>query len=129
MKNNIQEIYYKFDGKLIGTAEMKRFVCETLALMEEEIINYITSGCWFFGSMEDSLAFTFTGNDLKNQHLIFLSDELFLHDDKQIMYTISHEIGHVMLGHRNSVLERQSKKEISNQEQGADKFARKYIQI
>lgn len=127
MMKDVKEIYYAFRGKLVGTDEMKQYVCKVVSLMEEEIINYVTSNCWFFGSMDDSLAFTFTGNDLKNKHLIFLSDELFMHDDSQIAYTIAHEIGHVILGHRNSVIEKQSKSEIYNQESEADKFARKYI--
>jgi len=120
-------VYYAFDGKLVGTEEMKQHVCSVVALMEDAVMSYITSNCWFFASMDDSLAFTFTGNDLKDQHLIFLSDELFMHDEEQIRYTITHEIGHVMLGHRNSILEKQSKAEIYKQEKEADNFARKYI--
>jgi len=127
VKKNIREIYRAFGGKLVGTEEMKKYVCEVVALMENDLVNYITLNCWFFGSMDDSLAFTFTGNDLKDKHLIFLSDELFMHDSEQIRYTIAHEIGHVILGHRNSVLEKQSKAEIYKQESEADEFARKYI--
>src|SRR6266404_1838274 len=109
MTENIREIYYSFGGKLVGTKLMKQHVCEVLSLMEEDIINFITSKCWFFASMEDAFAFTLTGNDLKDYHLIFLSDELFGEPLSQIRYTIAHEIGHVILGHRNSILERQSK--------------------
>ena len=36
-----------------------------------------------------------------------------------------HEIGHVILGHRNSILERQSKNEIRRQEMQADELARR----
>jgi len=124
---SLKEIYDAFGGKLVGTEEMKQYVCSVVALMEDDVVNYITSKCWFLGAMDDSLAFTLTGNDLKNQHLIFLSDELFMHDEEQIKYTIAHEIGHVILGHRNSVLEKQSKAEIYNQERQADRFAKKYI--
>lgn len=127
MRKNTKEIYYAFDGKLIGSRKMKQYVCGVLTLMEGNIINYITSSCWFFGSMDDALAFTFTGSDLKDNHLIFLSDELFMYDERQIRYTIVHEIGHVVLGHRNSILEKQSKMEIYNQEKEADEFAKKYI--
>lgn len=127
MIKSARDVYYAFEGKLVGRREMKQYVCEVVALMEEDIINYVTSNCWFFGSMDDALAFTFTGNDLINQHLIFLSDELFIHNENQIRYTIAHEIGHVILGHRNSVIRKQSKSEIYKQEREADKFARKYI--
>ena len=127
MNEKVREIYYSFGGKLVGTKLMKQHVCEVLSLMEEDIINFITSKCWFFASMEDAFAFTLTGNDLKDYHLIFLSDELFGEPLSQIRYTIAHEIGHVMLGHRNSILERQSKQEIRQQERQADAFARKYV--
>ena len=127
MQNKAKNIYYAFDGKLVGNRRMKINVCETLAKMPDEIIDYITSNCWFFASMEDAWAFTFTGNDLKNQHLIFLSDELMFQEKTQINYTIAHEIGHVILKHRNSVLEKQPKEEIKKQEDEADSFAKKYL--
>jgi Zn-dependent peptidase ImmA (M78 family) len=127
MNNKTKNIYYAFGGKLVGNKRMKAYVCLTLSLMPDEIINYITSNCWFFASMEDAYGFTFNGNDLKNQHLIFLSDDLLLQTDKQIQYTIAHEIGHVILLHRNSVLEKQTKEEIKNQEKEADEFAKKYL--
>jgi len=77
--------------------------------------------------MEDAWAFTFTGNDLKEKHLIFLSDDLLSQDTGQIQYSIAHEIGHVMLRHRNSVLERQTKQEVRRQEKEADNFAKQFI--
>ena len=127
MDKRIREIYHSFNGKLVGNRVMKINVCETLAIMPNEIINYITKNCWFFASLEDAWAFTFTGNDLKNNYLIFLSDELMFQNKDQIKYTIAHEIGHVILGHRNSVLEKQSKKEIKKQEKEAGVFAKKYL--
>lgn len=127
MNAGAREIYRMFGGKLIGTSSTKEYICETLLTMPGEIIEYITGNCWFFGSMDDAFGFAFTGNDLKDQHLIFLSDVLFLQDDSQIYYTIAHEIGHVMLGHRNSTLVNQSKEEVRKQEKEADTFAKKYI--
>ena len=106
---------------------MKVHVCETLARMPEEIIEFVTGNCWFMGSMEDAWAFTFTGNDLKDRHLIFLSDELLMQRVQQIHYSIMHEIGHVMLNHRNATLAKQTKSEIKKQEAEADVFARKYV--
>jgi Zn-dependent peptidase ImmA (M78 family) len=123
MKSKVREIYHAFDGKLVGNQKMKTAVCETVALMPEEIINLITKMCWFIGSMDDAWAFAFTGNDLKDQHLIFLSEELMRQGKNQIRYSITHEIAHVILNHRNSVLVRQSKEEIRRQEKEADEFA------
>lgn len=127
MDKSTKEIYQAFHGKLVGNAQMKRHVCGIVALMPKDIVNFVTKNCWFLGSFEDAWAFTFTGNDLKDHHLIFISDELLLQTDEQIRYTIAHEIGHVMLNHRNSTLVKQSRQEIRRQEQEADLFAKKYV--
>ncbi|MGE5041708.1 MAG: ImmA/IrrE family metallo-endopeptidase [Candidatus Levyibacteriota bacterium] len=126
MRKALQKIYGSFEGKLVGNVKMKRYVCETLEKMPEEIISSITKNCWFFASLEDAWAFTFTGSDLRKQHLIFLSDDLLLQNPGKIYYTIAHEIGHVVLGHRNSVLEKQTREEIKRQEQEADQFAKQF---
>lgn len=106
---------------------MKLFVCRTLSIMPEHIIDFVTEKCWFVGSFEDAWAFAFTGNDLKDQHLIFLSDELMQQSEQQISYSIAHEIGHIILQHRNSVLVPQTKEEIRIQEKDANEFAKKYF--
>lgn len=123
----MRKIYVAFAGKLVGTKRMKKYVCDTIALMPNKIVRHITKNCWFLSSLDDAWAFTFTGNDVKDQHLIFLSDDLLRQHPGQIRYSIAHEIGHVMLGHRNSILERQSKSEISRQEKEADEFAKQFI--
>ncbi len=127
MNDKIKKIYDSFGGKLVGSKRMGVMVCRVLTGMTPEIIKFVTRKCWFMGSMEDAYAFTFTGNDIKDRHLIFLSDELFEQDQAQIDYTIAHEIGHVVLGHRNSTLVVQTKEEIRKQEKEADIFAKKYI--
>ena len=126
MTNKEDEIMQAFDGKLVGLTVMKKWVCKTLAAMNDEIISFVTTNCWFVTSMEDAWGFTFTGNDLKNMHLIFLSESLFEQTQKQIQYSIAHEIGHIMLGHRNSTLVRQGKQEIAHQEMQAHKFAKSF---
>lgn len=123
----LHEIYHAFNGKLVGTFEMKVHICEVLASMPDEVISFVTQRCWFMGSMDDAWAFTFRGNDLRDQFLIFLSDELLGENVDQIHYTIAHEIGHVYLKHRNSIFIKQSKGEIQKQEYEADKFARRYL--
>jgi hypothetical protein len=124
---NPSQIHKLFGNKLVGNKRMERFVCETLSLMPKSIIDFVTSNCWFMASMEDAYAFTFTGSDLKDKHLIFLSDELLDQGENQISYTIAHEIGHVILGHRNSVFVKQEKREIIQQEKEADEFARRFV--
>ena len=112
---------------MVGKKQMKTAVCEVLSAMTPAIVSFVTQNCWFMASMDDAFAFTFTGNELKDQHLIFLSDELMSESSSQIYYTIAHEIGHVILGHRNSVLSAQSKDEVRQQEKEADEFARQYV--
>jgi len=124
---NTGEIKLLFGNKIIGIKKMEYFVLSVLSKMPAEIYRYIAKNTWFIGSVDDAWAFTFTGNDLKDKHLIFLSDELLIQPAKQIRYTIAHEIGHVMLGHRNSVFEKQEKKEIEKQEKEADDFAKNFV--
>ena len=120
------EIGHLFNGKVIGNVRVKHFVYETLTAFPDDIATYIAQNCWFMGSFDDAFAYAFTGNDLKDQHLIFLSDDLFNQNKEQIHFTIAHEVGHVMLGHKNSIEYKQSKAEISQQEKEADAFANSY---
>jgi hypothetical protein len=128
MREELNKIFKKFDGKLVGTKKLKTSVCEAVSLLPQKDIDFITSCCWFVGSMDDAWAYAFTGNDLKDQHLIFLGDDLLAQDFPQIASTLLHEIGHVLLGHRNAVKTPQSKQEIAKQEKEADEFASKYLQ-
>lgn len=122
----IDEIKNLFKGKVIGSNTIKQHVYQTLRAFPNDIAVFITASCWFMGSFDDAYAYAFTGNDLKDQHLIFLSDDLFHQNENQIHFTIAHEIGHIMLGHKNSVQYKQSKDEINQQEKQADAFARHY---
>jgi hypothetical protein len=122
-----EEIRKAFGGKLVGNVFMKTMVCETMEIFPDEIIEYITHHVWFFSSSEDAWAYTFDGNDAKDRHFIFLSDELLKEDKSQIQYTIAHEIGHVILKHKNSIGRRQTESEIKIQEREADAFAKKYL--
>ncbi len=121
--NTIRE----FGGKLVGKNSMKNMVAQTLTLLPKGIRDYIIKNCWFLSSARDAYGYTFSGNDLKNKHLIFLSDELLDLREEQIQYTVLHEIGHVILRHRNAINYSQTKKEIKRQEKEADIFARKYL--
>jgi len=127
MKKSLRIIHKAFDGKLVGSKRMQNMACDVVAKMPNKIFKKITKTCWFISSLDDAWGFTLTGNDLKNQHLVFLSDELFRETPQQIRYTIAHEIGHVILGHRNSILKRQSKAEVREQEKEADAFTKQFL--
>lgn len=117
-----------FGHKLIGTRFMKSVVAKAVSRLPDEMIDFVTKHIWLVGSFEDGWAFTLKHEDLKpGEYLIFLSDELLSEDESQIIFTILHEIGHVILGHRNSIGEVQTKAEIRNQEKEADAFAEKYF--
>ena len=121
------EIAHRFGGKLIGTPMVKLAVSEVVALFPREIQEYLIEHVWFFSSSDDAWAYTFKGSDFEDEHLIFLSDALFAEEDSQIKYTITHEIAHVILGHKNSIGVEQTQSEIDKQEKEADQFAKKYL--
>ncbi|HWA52473.1 MAG TPA: ImmA/IrrE family metallo-endopeptidase [Patescibacteria group bacterium] len=119
-----------FGHRLQGNKFMQKMVLQTLEKFPKDIQEFIATHVWFVSSFEDGWAFTLRGDELKkNEYLIFLSDELLKENPGQITWTIAHEIGHVVLGHRNSIGKLQTKKEISEQEKEADRFAKKYLQV
>jgi hypothetical protein len=124
---SIEEIKEAFGGRIVGNANVKRMVHLAVSKLPDNIAQQITKNCWFLSSEEDTFGYAFDGNDLKDKHLIFLSDILFHEDESQILYTIFHEIGHVVLKHRNSIKIKQTKEEIRKQEQEADSFAKRYV--
>ena len=127
MKWTTTSVRQAFSGRLVGSPIMKRIVCATVLLLPPEIIAYVTSKVWILSSPDDAWAMTFRGDEIKDRHLIFVSDELLNQQDEQIIYTILHEIGHVILRHRNSIGYEQTETEIKQQEIEADRFAKKYI--
>lgn len=128
VKYTLGKIRRALGHKLIGSPRMEKVVCETILVFPDEIIEFITKNCWFVGSFEDGWAFAIRGDELKrNEFLIYLSDQLFVQRKRDIRYTIAHEIGHVVLGHKNSILELQTKQEIRKQEKQARDFALKHL--
>ncbi len=127
MQWTIEKVRKAFGGKLIGNLHMREMVCKTLLLLPADMIEYLCKKVWFISSPEDAWAITFKGEELRDRHLIFLSDELLHEDEKQITFTILHEIGHVILNHRNSIGREQTQTEIKQQELEADQFVQKYL--
>lgn len=127
MNYSLEQVKNKFGGRLVVRKSAVNFICEIVALLPDEMVDYITSKVWVVNSMDDAWGFTFKGDELKGKHLIFLSDELFNAEKSQIAYTLMHEIGHVILKHQNSILEQQTSEEITKQESEADRFARDYL--
>src|SRR2546426_887676 len=123
----IHQIIQTFGGRLVGNVTTKNLVAQAILKLSETQIDYVTHHVWILSSHPDSWAFAFHGDDLKNQHLIFLSDDLLAQSEHQIMFTILHEFGHILLGHKNSIDYKQSKHEISKQEKEADQFAKNLL--
>jgi Zn-dependent peptidase ImmA (M78 family) len=123
----IQQIKKAFGGRIVAGEFAKQMIAQAVAKLPADKIECLIDHVWFFSSLPDTWAYAFHGNDLKNQDLIFLSDELFKELENQIQYTILHEIGHILLNHRNSIGFKQSKQEIEKQEKQADGFAYKYL--
>ncbi|SRR6266568_1959076 len=127
MKWTVIKVRRALGGKLIGNLYIREFVCKTLLLLPSEIIEYVCEKVWFISSQDDAWAFTFRGSDIRDRNLVILSDELLKQEESQIRYTILHEIGHVVLNHRNSIGYEQTQSEINQQEEEADRFAKKYL--
>ncbi len=128
LRMNSSEIQRAFGHKLIGSKAMKKVICRTLLLLPKEAIAYVTKHCWIVSSFEDGWAFTLRGDELKKDEcLIFLADELLAAGERQIAWTLLHEVGHVVLGHRNSIGAVQTKSEVRKQEKEADEFVRKFL--
>lgn len=129
MSRSIEEIRHAFSGRLVGNLNMRRWVCETVCLLPDEMVDFVTQNIWFLSSPEDAWAYTFRGAEIKQQHLVVLSDKLFEQKEIDIRYTILHEIGHCLLGHKNSMGGMQTQSKIETQEREADSFARKYLSL
>ncbi len=123
----IEKVRKALGDKLVGNLYMREIVCKTLLLLPDSLIENVCKKVWFISSPDDAWAFTFRGSEIKNESLIFISDELLRQGEKQIQYSILHEIGHVILNHRNSIGYEQTASEIKNQETEADNFAKKYL--
>ncbi len=127
MRWTLGEIRKALGDKLIGKVFMREQVCKAISYLPDDLIEKICASVWFISSPDDAWAFTFKGADIKNRHLIFLSEDLFTEEESQIIYTILHEIGHAALDHSNSVGFVQTESEIKQQEAEADRFAHKYL--
>ncbi|MEX0621910.1 MAG: hypothetical protein WD187_02870 [Candidatus Woykebacteria bacterium] len=127
MEQKLEEIKKRFGGKLIGNKKMQRLVAETLLKLPPDVIDFVTENVWFVSSFEDSWGFVLDSKDLGNKHVIFFGDELFEQDNYAQAYTVAHEIGHVVLGHRNAFLAPQSRQETEKQEAEAHKFVLRCI--
>jgi hypothetical protein len=127
MNWTVTKVRRALGGKLIGNLFMREIVSKTLLLLPSETIAFVCEKVWFISSPVDAWAFTFRGVELIDRSLIFLSDELLRQDKDQIRYTLLHEIGHVVLNHRNSIGYEQTQSEIKQQEDEADRFAKKYL--
>lgn len=129
MKESVDTIEKKFRNKLVGSKRMQRLVCETLLIFPLDIIAYVTKNVWFASSFEDAWGFVLKINELKERgdYLIVLGEELFEQDRYAQRYEVAHEIGHVILKHRNAITQSQSAVEIDKQEKEAHEFALKYL--
>jgi len=121
------EIEQKLENRLIGKRQMQEAVISALTLLPNDLADQVTKTVWFVSNFDDAWGFTLDSKDLGQRHLVFLSDELFFEPRQQVYYTILHELGHVVLGHRNAFFKPQTRQETEKQEYEADKFARKHL--
>jgi Zn-dependent peptidase ImmA (M78 family) len=124
----IDKILTSFHGRIVGSKQNKKAIASVILLLPKDTIKTLIDTTWFVSGYDETFGFVLSKNDIKNRNIIFLSDNLFKESELQITYTILHEIGHVILKHRNSFDDIQSKREIEKQEKEADEFALEYLQ-
>lgn len=127
MSYSRDEIRQKLGQRLVGKTLTKARIIEAIQKLPDDFVKRIVKDVWFITSFDDAWGFVLKGDELKGKSLIFLSDELFEEPNPQIEYTILHEIGHVILNHRNGILEPQTESETEKQELEADKFAKEHL--
>lgn len=127
MKGSIKNLQYRFGGRILAEESAKDLITEALLYLPSDILEFLIDRVWFFGSTTDAWAYTFDGNDLSDQYFIFLSEDLFRQARRQIFYTVLHEVGHIVLKHKNSINYRQSPEQIAQQEKQADDFVYQYL--
>jgi len=125
--SNLETISKKFGNKIIGDEEVRKIICEVVSLLPTKTIDFVTKNVWFVNSFPDAWGFVFRGNELKGKYLVFLSNEIFKQPKEDQYYEIAHEIGHILLKHRNSIGKPQTKAHIARQEREADGFARSLL--
>jgi|SRR5579872_4722347 len=111
-------------GKL---AQLK--IDKVLSILPQDVAEYTKNNITFIASFKNAWAYTLQATDLSGKYIIVVSDELLEQDMRSFAYTITHEIGHAISGHRNAIRNAQTKTEIKNQEKEAHNFARKVIYV
>jgi hypothetical protein len=129
MNTKLEKIRQKFGNKIIGSRGMKELILEVVSTLPDDTAYFVAENVWFVNSFEDAWGFVIRGDELKGKFLVFLADELFRQEEIDQRYEIAHEIGHIVLKHRNAISAPQSKAEIARQEREADAFARQYLKI
>ena len=114
---------------ILGSKYAHKIILQTLSHFPKEIIDFVAKNVTFISSFDDATAYTLQKSDIKSKYVIVVSDELLTQDEKQIIYTLAHEIGHTVLGHRNAFYKPQTKQAIKKQEKEASEFARRVIYV
>jgi hypothetical protein len=127
MDKKFLEVREKFGTKIIGPGKMQNLICKVVCRLPQKTADFVTRNVWFVNSFPDTWGFVLRGDELDGKFLVFLSNELFRQPRKIQEYEVFHEIGHVVLNHRNSITVPQSKEKIARQEREADTFARRYL--
>jgi len=127
MDKKFLEVREKFGTRIIGSGKMRNLICEVVCRLPQKTADFVTRNVWFVNSFPDAWGFVFQGDELAGKYLVFLSDELFDQPQEIQKYEVAHEIGHVVLNHRNSITSPQTKKEIARQEKEADAFAHRCL--
>lgn len=127
--SNLEDVKRKFGNKIIGSQKVQNLVCSVVGLLPSEKADFVTKNVWFVNSFSDASSFVLRGDELAGKYLVFLSDEVFKQPKSDQYYEVAHEIGHILLNHRNSIGISQTSVEIEKQERQAEQFAYKLLKM
>lgn len=117
----LEEIHYGFGGWLDLATGFESVICKTLQKFSDKQIEYVQKNVWFITSTIHEWAFTVHKKHIP-KYLIFLSSDLKSETKEIQMFSIAHEIAHVLLKHKSPILDTLTEEETKKQEEDADNF-------
>lgn len=132
-KNNYyaaEDIYLKGDEKLVTFRNpfLLDHISWTLSKIKKEIVDKIFNNCYFLITTKEDKGSYFHAGFFNDKCLICFSDSYLYHaKNKEVEFTILHEIAHYYLGHKNHLTNSLSDEERQKQESDADEQVRIWL--
>ena len=128
-KYTVEEILDKSAGSVLPeNNQLRDPVALALSKVPKKIANRVLEECLFLMPSPGMMGFRISKKLLQGSNAIVLSEKLLEKDQKYIVLTILHEVGHFYLNHKNPVIDQLSEEEERKQEEAAVRWARQWIE-